>query len=111
MPFKPNYSFERRQRELAKAEKKAARLEARARKPERQAAENRSGESDGQADESPPKAEGGAMSDTDMNCGIATCGVASSPDRALVTLYPGSTEVRKSFEFTLPKDLAQHLAT
>ena len=57
LPFKPNYSFERRQRELAKAEKKAARLEARARKPERQAAENRSGESDGQADESPPKAE------------------------------------------------------
>ncbi len=46
-----------------------------------------------------------------MNCEIATCRVASSPDRAHVTLYLGSTEVRESFEFTLPKDLAQHLAT
>ena len=57
MPRKPNYSFERRQREIAKAAKKAARLEARARKPERQAAENRAGESEGGADENPPKAE------------------------------------------------------
>ena len=55
LPRKPNYSFERRQRELAKAEKKAARLEARARKPERQAAESQPGASDGGADESPPK--------------------------------------------------------
>ena len=58
LPRKPNYTFERRQRELAKAEKKAARLEARARKrEERRAAENPSGDSDGKADESPPTAE------------------------------------------------------
>ena len=58
LPRKPNYTFERRQREIAKAEKKAARLEARARKrEERRAAENPSGESDGQPDESPPTVE------------------------------------------------------
>ena len=54
MPRKPNYSYERRQREIAKAAKKAARLEARARKPERQADESPPAESDGQAAESPP---------------------------------------------------------
>ena len=58
LPRKPNYTFERRQRELAKAEKKAARLEARARKrEERRAAEAPSGEGDGQPDESPPTAD------------------------------------------------------
>lgn len=57
MPRKPNYSFERRQRELAKAEKKAARLEARAKKRERQAAERRSSENDGPAGEDPPEGE------------------------------------------------------
>lgn len=57
MPRKPNYSFERRQRELAKAEKKNARLEARAKRKERLAAENKPGESDGQADDTPPATE------------------------------------------------------
>ena len=57
MSRKPNYGFERRQLELAKAAKKSARLEARARKRERAAAESQSGESDGQADESPPTVE------------------------------------------------------
>ncbi|MCY4495911.1 MAG: hypothetical protein OXC14_01350 [Rhodospirillaceae bacterium] len=57
MPRQPNYSFEGRQRELAKAEKKAPRLEARARKRERQAAERRSSENDGQAGEDPPGGE------------------------------------------------------
>ena len=52
------------------------------------------------------------MSDTDMNCGIATCGVASSPDRAPRDPLPRQHRgASKSFEFTLPKDLAQHLAT
>ena len=51
MARKPNYSFERRQREIAKAEKKAARLEARARKRERQSAESGSGETDRQPEE------------------------------------------------------------
>ena len=47
LPRKPNYSFEKRQRELAKAEKKAARLEAQARKRERKSCdgENQAGES------------------------------------------------------------------
>ena len=44
MARKPNYSFEKRQRELAKAEKKAARQEARVRRRERQSAEKESGE-------------------------------------------------------------------
>ena len=53
MARKPNYSFERRQRELAKAEKKAARQEARAKRRERQAAEKRSGESAPETEETP----------------------------------------------------------
>ena len=51
MARKPNYSFERRQREIAKAEKKAARLEARARKRERQSAASGSGENDRRPEE------------------------------------------------------------
>ena len=93
MPRKPNYSFERRQREIAKAEKKAARLgspgketgTASGRKPVGR--ERRSG------GRKSSKGRGGAVSGTDMHCEIATCGVASSPDRALVTLYLGSTQV------------------
>ena len=51
LPRRPNYSFEKRQRELAKAEKKAARLEARARKRERKSDEGQSDESDDRADD------------------------------------------------------------
>ena len=51
LPRRSNYSFEKRQRELAKAEKKAARLAARARKREGHSDEELSGESDGQADD------------------------------------------------------------
>jgi len=57
LPRRSNYSFEKRQRELAKAEKKAARLEARARKRKPQAAEGKSGESEGQAGGDPPEVE------------------------------------------------------
>ena len=55
MPRKPNYSFEKRQRELAKAEKKAARLEAQARKRERKSCdgENQAGESTPATDDMP----------------------------------------------------------
>jgi len=52
LPRKPNYSFERRQRDLAKAAKKAARLEARTLRRERRAAERQASESDGEAGES-----------------------------------------------------------
>ena len=57
LPRRSNYSFEKRRRELAKAEKKAARLEARAKTRQRKSDEGRSGESDGQADDGPPEAE------------------------------------------------------
>ena len=57
MARKPNYGFERRQRERAKAEKKAARLEAKVRKRERRAAENPDGESGDRAGETPPAPE------------------------------------------------------
>jgi len=57
LPRRSNYSFEKRRRELAKAEKKAARLEARARTRQRKSDEGRSGEGDGQADDGPPEAE------------------------------------------------------
>ena len=53
MARKPNYSFERRQRELAKAEKKAARLEAKARKREQRAAQGAAGESDARPAKAP----------------------------------------------------------
>ena len=57
MARKPNYGFERRQRERAKAEKKAARLEAKVRKREQRSAESPDGENDGQAGETPPTPE------------------------------------------------------
>lgn len=57
LPRRSNYSFEKRQRELAKAEKRAARLKARARTRERQSDDGLSGESDGQADDGPREAE------------------------------------------------------
>ena len=52
LPRKPNYSFEKLQRELAKAEKKAAQLEAQARKRERKSCDG-----DSQAGESSPATE------------------------------------------------------
>ena len=57
MPRKRNYGYERRQRELAKDGKKAARLEDRARRRERQSDEDRSAEGDGRPGENPPAAE------------------------------------------------------
>ena len=57
MARKPNYGFERRQRERAKAEKKAARLEAKARKREQRAAESEEAGSDGGAGEASPAPE------------------------------------------------------
>ena len=57
MSRKRDYGYERRQRELEKAGKKAARLEDRARKRERQSDEDRSAEGDGQAGESHPATE------------------------------------------------------
>ena len=53
MPRKPNYSFERRQRELAKAEKKAARREARAKRKEQQTAEAQAGDGAPETEETP----------------------------------------------------------
>ncbi len=44
MARRPNYSFERYQRDLAKAEKKEARREARSRRKERSANEGHAGE-------------------------------------------------------------------
>ena len=44
MPRKPNYNFERSQREKAKAEKKAARLRAKAEKSEARKAASGEGE-------------------------------------------------------------------
>ena len=58
MSRKRDYGYERRQRELEKAGKKAARLEDRARKRERQSDEDRSAEGDGQAGENPLAPEG-----------------------------------------------------
>ena len=57
MARKPNYGFERRQRERAKAEKKAARLEAKARKRERRAAEGPDDGNGDRAGETPPAPE------------------------------------------------------
>ncbi len=53
MAFKPNYSFERREREKAKAAKKAARLQAKRDKAENAKTESEpvSDDEDGAADE------------------------------------------------------------
>ena len=42
---------------------------------------------------------------------VATCGVSVSADGTRLSLYLGSTEADKSFEFTMPKDLALHMAS
>ena len=52
------------------------------------------------------------MSDeTGTSCEVATCGVSISADRAQVSIYLGGVETDKSFEFTIPKDLAVHMAS
>ena len=52
------------------------------------------------------------MSDeTETNCEVVTCGVSISADRAHVTVYLGSTESDRSFEFVMPKDLALHMSS
>ena len=38
------------------------------------------------------------------------CGMSVSADRARVHIYLGGAETDKSFEFTMPKDLAMHMA-
>lgn len=43
-------------------------------------------------------------------CEVATCGVSISADRTQVSIYLGSTETDNPFEFTMPKDLAMHMA-
>ena len=44
------------------------------------------------------------------NGGIATCGISISADRAQVSIYLGGAENGDTFEFTMPKDLALHMA-
>ena len=51
------------------------------------------------------------MSDeTETNYEVVTCGVSISADRARVSIYLGSTDSDKSFEFVMPKDLALHMS-
>ena len=45
------------------------------------------------------------------SCEVATCGVSISADRAHVHIYLGGAETDKSYEFTMPKDLAIHMAS
>ncbi len=52
------------------------------------------------------------MSDeTGTSCEVATCGVSVSADKTRLSLYLGSTEADKSFEFTMSKDLALHMSS
>ena len=44
------------------------------------------------------------------NGGIATCGISISADRTQVSIYLGGAENGDTFEFTMPKDLALHMA-
>ena len=44
------------------------------------------------------------------NGGIATCGISISADRTQVSIYLGGAENGDTFEFTMPKDLALHVA-
>ena len=45
------------------------------------------------------------------SCEVATCGVSISADRGHVHIYLGGAETDKSFEFTMPKNLAMHMAS
>ena len=52
------------------------------------------------------------MSDeTGTSCEVATCGVSVSADKTRLSLYLGSIEADKSFEFIMPKDLALHMSS
>ena len=52
------------------------------------------------------------MSDeTGTSCEVATCGVSVSADKTRLSLYLGSTEADKSFEFIMRKDLALHMSS
>ncbi len=44
------------------------------------------------------------------SCEVATCGVSISANKTHVFIYLGGTETDKSFKFTMPKDLAVHMA-
>ena len=44
------------------------------------------------------------------SCEVAACGVSISADRAQVPIYLGGTETDNSIEFTMPKNLALHMA-
>ena len=39
-----------------------------------------------------------------------TCGISISPDRSRVSIYLGGAGNGDTFEFTMPKDLALHMA-
>ena len=41
---------------------------------------------------------------------VATCGISFSADRTRVSIYLGGAEPGETFEFTMPKDLALHMA-
>ena len=43
-------------------------------------------------------------------CEITTCGITVSADKSNVSIYLGGNEADKSFKFTMPKDLAIHMA-
>ena len=52
------------------------------------------------------------MSDeTGTSCKVATCGVSVSADKTRLSLYLGSAEANKSFEFIMSKDLALHMSS
>ena len=52
------------------------------------------------------------MSDeTVTSCEVATCGVSVSADKTRLSLYLGSIEADKSFEFVMRKDLALHMSS
>ena len=39
-----------------------------------------------------------------------TCGISISADKTQVSIYLGGAEPRETFEFTMPKGLALHMA-
>ena len=45
------------------------------------------------------------------SCEVTTYSVSISADRAHVSIYLGGAEIDNSFEFTMPKDLAVHMAS
>ena len=49
--------------------------------------------------------------DAGDGCKITTCGVSISADRTNVAIYLGGAETDKSFELTMPMDLAMHMAS